>query len=109
VILFRPGALPGREKGFDVLLLSREPAGPISLKAGGHALLVGLAGKQTGSGAWRLLAADAIRVDVPQDGTVRLVLEARTKVTGSRMIGFHLDQAWKVRLDPQAAAAEPSR
>jgi hypothetical protein len=109
VLLFRPGASPGKEKGFDVLLLSREPAGPISLKAGGHALLVGLAGKQTGSGAWRLLAADAIRVDVPQDGTVRLVLEAHTKVTGSRMLGFHLDQAWKVRLDSQSPPAEAPR
>jgi hypothetical protein len=109
VLLFRPGASPGKEKGFDVLLLSREPAGPISLKTGGHALLVGLAGKQTGSGVWRLLAADTIRVDVPQDGTVRLLLEAHTKVTGSRMLGFNLDQAWKVRLESQPPPAEAPR
>ena len=109
VLLFRPGGSPGRVKGFDVILLSREPAGPVSLKAGGHALLVGLAGKQAGSGAWRLLAADAIRIDVPQDGAVRLVLEAHTKITGSRMLGFHLDQAWKVRLDPQTPAVEAPR
>jgi hypothetical protein len=109
VLLFRPGGSPGREKGFDVILLSREPAGPIPLKAGGHALLLGLAGKQTGSGSWRLLAADAIRVDVPQDGTVRLTLEAHSRIAGSRMIGFHLAQTWKVRLDPQPPAGEAPR
>jgi len=109
VLLFRPGGSPARQKGFDVIALSREPAGPIALPAGSHALLVALAGKQTGSGAWRLLASDAIRVDIPPGASARLVLDARSALTGTRMLGFHLAQVWSLRQEPEASPAGAPR
>ena len=108
LLLFRPGSTSARRKGFDVIVLNREPAGPIPLPVGAHALVVGLAGKQSGSGAWLLLASDAIRVEARAGVESRLVLDARSKLIGSRMIGFKLDQIWKLRQDPEAPPAGAS-
>jgi hypothetical protein len=105
LLLFRAGSKPERHKGFDVIVLGQEPAGPIPLAAGTHTLVVALAGQQTGSGAWRLLAYDTIRVEAKADAETRLVLSAGVRLSGSRMLGFKSDQVWKVRLETPPAEA----
>jgi hypothetical protein len=105
VLLFRPGATAGRHKGVDVITLRPEPAGPVALPPGVHALLVGLAGRPAGSGAWRLLAFDRIRVDLPPGGSVRLVVEARTAPAGARPPGPPPGQVWTVRQEPEIPQA----
>ena len=105
VLLFRPGSSRRRERGFDVLALDRSPAGPIPVVEGPHAILVGLAGREAGSGAWHLLASDVVRVRAAAGGAVRITLDARTRLMGGRMTGFHLEQTWKARLDEDPAPA----
>ena len=105
LLLFRAGSKPERHKGFDVIVLGQEPVGAIPLAAGTHTLVVALAGQQTGSGAWRLLAYDTIRVEAKADAETRLVLSAGVRLSGSRMLGFKSDQVWKVRLDSPAVPA----
>ncbi|HZN04734.1 MAG TPA: hypothetical protein VFD06_14215 [Candidatus Polarisedimenticolia bacterium] len=107
LLLFRVGTTRRREHGFDVLALDRAPVAAMPLPPGPHALLVVLAGRQTGSGAWRPLAADPIRVEAEPGKEIDLVLDARTELNGSRMTGFGLKQVWKVRLATADAAAEP--
>jgi len=107
LLLFRAGATRRKEHGFEVLALDREPITGMPLDPGSHALLIVLAGKQSGSGAWRPLAADPIRVEAEPGKEIDLVLDARTELHGSRMAGFGLDQVWKVRLATAPTAKEP--
>ncbi len=100
VLLFRRGGTTGREKGYEVLSLDRAPTGPIEIASGRHAVLVGWAGRQTGSGSWRLLASAPLRIEVQPGGTTRLILEARTSLSGSRMAGFRMEPVWNVREQP---------
>ena len=106
LLLFRRGAVPSREKGYEVLALDRSPAGPIEIAPGRHALIVGWAGRQTGSGSWRLLATATLRVEVRTGATTRLVLEARTSLSGSRMAGFRMEPVWNVREQPPAVSKD---
>ena len=69
-------------------------------------LLVVLAGKSTGSGAWRPIAADPIRVEAEPGKEIDLVLDARTDLSGSRMVGFGLKLVWKVRPASAPGATE---
>jgi hypothetical protein len=110
LLVFRPGSTKRKEHGFEVLALDRRPLEPIDLPAGSHALVVGLAGRMNGSGAWRLLASDTIRVQAEGGKPLALLLDARTSLKGSRMVGFNLDMTWKVRpaAGPAPATAEPS-
>lgn len=98
LLLFRAGSTRRKEHGFEVIALDRQPVEGMPLPPGSHALLVMLAGKQSGSGTWRPLAADPIRVEVEPGKEIDLLLDARTEIAGSRMIGFGLNQIWKVRL-----------
>lgn len=107
LLFFRAGSTRRKEHGFEVLALDRQRVEGLPLPPGSHALLVVLAGRQTGSGAWRPLAADPIRVEAQPGKEVDLVLDARTELSGSRMVGFGLKQVWKVRLAPAPAAPEP--
>jgi hypothetical protein len=110
MLLFRAGFTKRKEHGFEVIALDRQPVEGLPLPPGSHALLVMLAGKQSGSGAWRPLAADPIRVEAEPGKAVDLLLDARTEIAGSRMVGFGLNQVWKVRLAgaPAGAPAPPS-
>jgi hypothetical protein len=107
VLLFRPGSTPEKESGFDVLALSRERAGPLPIPAGRHALIVAFAGQQTGSKSWRLLASEAIKVDVLPNQTLHLEIEAHSDLGGTRMIGYRMDQVWKVSIAAPPAAGTP--
>jgi len=110
LLLFRAGSTRRKEHGFEVIALDRQPVEGMPLPPGSHALLVMLAGKQSGSGTWRPLAADPIRVEAEPGKEVDLLLDARTEIAGSRMVGFGLDQVWKVRLagaDSDAAPPKP--
>lgn len=107
LLLFRAGSTRRKEHGIEVLALDRQPVTAMPLPPGSHALLVVLAGKQSGSGTWRPLAADPIRVEAEPGKEIDLVLDARTELSGSRMVGFGLKQVWKVRLASAPAAVEP--
>jgi hypothetical protein len=109
MLLFRPGSEPRREKGFDVIALLRDPIPAFAVPAGRHSIIVGLAGKQTGSGSWRLLASDVLKTEIQPGRTTNLVLEARTGLTGSRMLGFRYDQVWKLRQDPPPSESAPAQ
>lgn len=103
LLLFHPGSHHRDRHGFDLLVLDRFAPDPIRLDAGRHALLVGLAGRH-GSGAWRLLSSDSKAVEVAPGGTVRLRLDARSAVLGSRMTGYRVEQVWKLELEAGPAS-----
>jgi len=108
VILFHPGSRPARIKGFDVLYLDRDGIGPAPLPAGRHTLLVALAGKQAGSGSWRLLASDTARAEVRSGQTVAITLRAHGRLRGTVMTGFNVDQEWKVAsVEPPPGSGVP--
>jgi hypothetical protein len=107
LLLFRAGFTRRKEHGFEVIALDRTPVEGLPLPPGSHALLVMLAGRQSGSGTWRPLAADPVRVEAEPGKEIELVLDARTEIGGSRMTGFGLNQIWKVRLQGAATAAPP--
>jgi hypothetical protein len=107
LVLFRPGSHRYTDKGFELLALNRLPVGPVPLAVGRHALLVGLAGKQTGTGDWRLFAMATIKIDVGADKTTTLLLDARSTLSGIRMTGYHVDEIWTVR-EPGAPKDAPA-
>jgi len=106
LLFFRPGSQPRKEHGFELLALNRDPIPPLTLEAGRHALVVGLAG-QHGSGDWQLIASDPESIEVPVDGTVRLLLDARTKIRGNKMVGFGVDQVFTLSPDPMSVLPAP--
>jgi hypothetical protein len=106
LVLFRPGSHRYTDRGFELLALDRLPVGPVPLAAGHHALLVGLAGKQTGTGDWRLFAMATIKVDIADGKTTRLLLDARSTLAGMRMTGYRVEEIWTVR-DPAAETNPP--
>ena len=107
LVLFRPGSHRYTDKGFELLALDRLPVGPVPLAAGHHALLVGLAGKQTGTGDWRLFAMATVKVDIADGKTTKLLLDARSTLSGMRMTGYHVEEIWTVR-DAAADTAPPA-
>ncbi len=106
LLFFRPGSQPRKEHGFELLALNRDPIPPLTLEAGRHALVVGLAG-QHGSGDWQLIASDPESIEVPVGGTVRLLLDARTTIHGNKMAGFGVDQVFTLSPDPMAVLPAP--
>lgn len=96
LLLFRPGSVAAKEKGFEILYLDRQEAYRISLPEGNHNIQVAAAGKQAGSGDWRLLATDGARIAVLAGRTTRLTLRARSAIRGSHMTGFKVDSEWKI-------------
>jgi len=100
MLLFHPGSHHRNQHGFDLLVLDRDEPAPIRLAAGRHALIAGLAGRH-GSGAWRLIASDGEAIDVAAGATVRLRLDARSALRGSRMTGYRIEQVFT--LAPESA------
>ncbi len=100
-ILFHPGSRPTRTKGFDLLYLDREGIDSAPLAPGRHTLVVALAGRQAGSGSWRILASDTVRVEASADRPVRITLKTGSHLRGSTMTGYKVEQEWKVvSVDP---------
>jgi len=103
ILLFHPGSHHRDQHGFDLLVLDRDEPAPIRLAAGRHALIAGLAGRH-GSGAWRLIASDGETVDVAVGATLRLRLDARSALKGSRMTGYRIEQVFTLAPEPAAPA-----
>jgi hypothetical protein len=106
LLSFRPGSHHRKQHGFDLLALDRVEPGPIRLAAGRHAILAGLAGRH-GSGAWRLVASDSEVVEIAAGATVRLRLDARSALRGSRMTGYRVEQVFTLGPEPAPAATAP--
>jgi hypothetical protein len=108
-LLFRAGAARTKRRGFEVLYLDRQDAYRVAAAAGGHRLWIAAAGKQAGSGAWRLLTHDEARVEVTPGATTRVRLRARNRIRGSYMKGFDLEEEWRVTaVEAPGAAAGPA-
>jgi len=96
LLLFRPGSATEKVKGHEVLYLDHQPSYEIALPVGTHNIVVGAAGKQAGSGTWRLLESDGTRLTIVPGRTTRVAVEARSGIKGSTMAGFNVDSAWKI-------------
>ncbi|OLC53666.1 MAG: hypothetical protein AUH92_05405 [Acidobacteria bacterium 13_1_40CM_4_69_4] len=83
-------------KGHEVLYLDHPAAYEVQVPEGTHNIVVAAVGKQAGSGTWRLLESDGARLTVLPGRTTRVVLEVRSRIRGSAMIGFSVDSEWKV-------------
>ncbi len=105
MLLFRPGSGEAKMRGFPILYLKHDPIYRLPLPEGEHAIVVGVAGKGSGSGAWKLLASDRASVSIAAGRVTRLALTARSRVRGSAMTGLVPDTEWKVA-PAQAPAAE---
>jgi hypothetical protein len=106
-----PGSATEKVKGHEILYLDRKEAYDLDLAAGNHNIVVAAAGKQAGSGTWRLLESDGARVTVLPGRQTRIVLRAHSRIKGSFMLGFGVDSEWKiVSVDvPEPAAAQEAR
>ena len=96
LLLFRPGSATEKIKGHEVLYLDHQPSYELALPEGTHNIVVGAAGKQAGSGTWRLLESDGVRLTIVPGRTTRGAVEARSGIKGSAMAGFNVDSAWKI-------------
>jgi hypothetical protein len=96
LLLFRPGSATEKIKGHEVLYLAHQPSYEIPLPEGTHNIVVGAAGKQAGSGTWRLLQSDGARLTIDEGRSTRVAVEARSAIKGSTMTGFDVDSAWKI-------------
>jgi hypothetical protein len=96
LLMFRPRSAVDKVKGHEVLYLDHEPTYEIAVPEGTHNIVVAAAGKQAGSGTWRLLESDGARVTILPGRTTRVTLTASSKVKGSAMIGFTVDSEWKI-------------
>jgi hypothetical protein len=108
LLQFIPGSATEKVKGHEILYLDRKAAYDVELGAGSHNIVVAAAGKQSGSGTWRLLESDGARVTVLPGRQTRIVLRARSRIKGSFMMGFSVDSEWRiVSVDVPDAAAGP--
>jgi hypothetical protein len=96
VLFFQPASRPDKVKKFEILRLDLARTPPIELSEGRHSLIIALAGRSAGSGAWHLLASDPITVDVRLAATTHLPLAASSTLRGNRMAGFAVEHQWKV-------------
>ena len=96
VLFFQPASRPDKVKKFEILRLNLAKTPPIELSEGRHSLIIALAGRSAGSGAWHLLASDPITVDVRPAATMHLPLAASSTLRGNRMAGFAVEHQWKV-------------
>jgi hypothetical protein len=107
MLLFRPGSRTRKERGFELLVLDRTDPEPITLPAGRHAFVAGLAGRQ-GSGDWRLISSDGETAEVPAGGSVTLALDARSVLRGNKMVGYGVEQIFTLSIAPSAPAETPA-
>lgn len=96
LLQFLPGSAAAKVKGHEILYLDHRPVYDLPLPAGGHHIVVAAAGKQAGSGTWRLLESDGARVSVLPGRTTRVVLKAHSRIKGSFMAGFSVDSEWRI-------------
>lgn len=96
LLQFLPGSATAKVKGHEILYLDHKPAYDLQLPAGGHNIVVAAAGKQAGSGTWRLLESDGARISVLPGRATRMVLKARGRIKGSFMTGFSVDSEWRI-------------
>lgn len=96
VLFFQPSSRPDKIAKFEVLRLAMTATPPVPVAAGRHSLIVALAGRSAGSGAWHLLASDPVTVDVEAGSTVRIPLAATSRLRGNRMAGYAVEQEWKI-------------
>lgn len=96
LLLFRPGSVAAKERGFEIVYLDRQEAYRVTLPEGNHNILVAAAGKQVGSGDWRLIASDGARIAILAGQTTSLTLRAHSAIRGSFMTGFKVDSEWKI-------------
>jgi hypothetical protein len=112
LLLFRPQSATEKVKGHEVLYLDHLPSYEVVLPEGTHNIVVAAAGKQAGSGTWRLLESDGAKVGILPGRTTRVALRARSQVKGSYMVGFTVDSEWKIAavevLEKDAGGAAPS-
>ena len=96
VLLFDAGAAAAKKKGFEILYLDYAEEYRIDVPEGNHALQFIVAGRNLGSGDWRLLAADGAEVSIAEGRVTPITLEARSRLRGSYRTGFGLDVEWSV-------------
>jgi hypothetical protein len=96
LLLFRPGSVAAKERGFEILYLDGLEEYRVSLPEGNHNIQVAAAGRQVGSGDWRLLATDGARIAILAGQTTRMTLKARSAIRGSFMTGFRVDSEWTI-------------
>ena len=96
VVFFQPASRPDKVKKFEVLRLALTTTPPIELAAGRHALIVALAGRSAGSGAWQLLASAPVTVDIEPGATLQIPLAASSRLRGNRMAGYGVEHEWEV-------------
>ncbi len=96
LLLFQPAGATEKVKGHEVLYLDHRPSYEIAVPEGAHNIVVGAAGKQAGSGTWRLLESDGARVSIAPGRTTRVAVEAKSQIKGSAMTGFNVDSEWKI-------------
>lgn len=101
VLFFQPASRPDKVKKFEILRLDLAGTPPIEVAAGRHSLIIALAGRSAGSGAWQLLASDSITVDVRPGDTVRVALAAASELRGNRMAGFSVEHQWTIAAGPE--------
>jgi hypothetical protein len=110
MLLFRAATAVEKRHGFEILYLAREERYELPLPEGDHRIRVGAAGKQAGSGTWRLLESDEARLAIRAGAVTRVTLRAANRLEGSYMTGFNLKTDWKVvAVEPAVQpAAEPA-
>lgn len=120
LLQFLPGSATAKVKGHEILYLDHRPVYDLPLPAGGHHIVVAAAGKQAGSGTWRLLESDGARISVLPGRATRMVLKAHSRIKGTFMTGFSVDSEWRILsveirepgpgrgTPPDRAAATPS-
>ena len=108
LLQFIPGSATEKVKGHEILYLDRKESYELELGAGSHNIVVAAAGKQSGSGTWRLIESDGARVMVLPGRQTRIVLRARSRIKGTFMMGFSVDSEWRiVSVDVPEADAGP--
>jgi hypothetical protein len=108
LLQFIPGSATEKIKGHEILYLDRKESYELELVAGSHNIVVAAAGKQSGSGTWRLIESDGARVTVLPGRQTRMVLRARSRIKGTFMMGFSVDSEWRiVSVDVPEAVAGP--
>ncbi|HKN46834.1 MAG TPA: hypothetical protein VJ144_02580 [Candidatus Polarisedimenticolia bacterium] len=115
LLLFRPASAEETLRRFKILYLKHDTSYRVDLPEGPHNIVVAAAGKSAGSGAWRLIASDGARVTIARESTTRLAVKAHGALRGNAMVGYAVENEWKISSieEPRAAgagaAATPAR
>ncbi len=96
LLLFEAGAATAKKKGFEILYLDYAEEYRVDVPEGNHALQFVVAGRNLGSGSWRLLAAEGAAVTIAEGRTTPIRLEAKSRLRGNYRTGFGLDIEWSV-------------